>query len=72
MELLVLWCKAQAAQRRLRDNFKASGKPNEEPRLKATEPSLSGTVSKRPEGILRSLFWQTTARSEVPQAETRT
>jgi hypothetical protein len=30
MELLVLWCEAQAAQRRLRDTFKDSSKPNEE------------------------------------------
>jgi hypothetical protein len=72
MELLVLWCEALAAQRRLRDNFKGSSKPNEEPRLKATDRSLPGTAIRRPEGILRSVFWQTTARSEASQAETRT
>jgi hypothetical protein len=49
MELLVLWCEAQAAQRRLRDTFKDSSKPNEEPRLKATDRSLPGTAIKRPE-----------------------
>src|ERR1700747_2525915 len=38
MELLVLWCEAQAAQRRLRDTFKDSSKPNEEPRLKGDGP----------------------------------
>jgi hypothetical protein len=49
MELLVLWCEAQAAQRRLRDTFKDSSKPNEEARLKATDRSLPGTAIKRPE-----------------------
>jgi hypothetical protein len=49
MELLVLWCEAQAAQRRLRDTFRDSSQPNEEPRLKATDRSLLGTAIKRPE-----------------------
>jgi hypothetical protein len=48
MELLVLYCEAQAAQRRLRDAFKDSSKPNEEPRLKTTDRSLPGTAIKRP------------------------
>jgi hypothetical protein len=48
MELLVLYCEAQAAQRRLRDAFKDSSKPNEEPRLKTTDRSLPGTAVKRP------------------------
>ena len=33
MQLLILWCEAQAAQRRLRDTFRDSSKPNEEPTL---------------------------------------
>ena len=40
MELLVLWCEARAAQRRLCDTFNDSSKTDEERRLKATDQSL--------------------------------
>jgi hypothetical protein len=42
MQLLILWCEAQAAQRRVRDTFRDSRKLNEE--LTSSPQSNEGTL----------------------------
>ena len=51
MQLLILWGEAQAAQRRLRDTFRDSSKPDEELTLNPLARHLQGVG--RPEALAR-------------------